>query len=597
MRPHVAATAIPQEISLLKRLADEALKSGRADVAGDLLRSASRYRPARPDENPKRLHEDAVKLLAANRLNEAEPQLHRAIQLNPTNPLWHEHLAVLFARQRRFAEAASTFHVALALDPAPASRWHLLALTYTDMKEFSAAELTYREAILRAPESIEIHAAAGLLLVAQEKFAPAIPHFKKVVQLNPKSVAAYTNLAAALGKLKRLDECEQASRAAIAVNPNHAPAWSNLGNCLRDLGRLEEAGNALATALKLDPNASETAGHFALTLAAIGQHPDALRWYDHCLKIQPVNDEVRFNRSLSRLILGDFSNGWAEYDHRWESETLRGKKPKFPIPQWNGEPLVGKRILLTAEQGLGDYIQFVRYAKPLAELGATVLVQPPVELQSLVRTLSGIGEVIENATAEATFHTYCPMLSLPRILKHGLPDFRGEPYMTPPAEAVSKWKRQLARVPGFKVGIAWQGNPKHRGDRWRSVKLERFARLAGLPGVTLVSVQKGHGREQIENVAFPLFDFGDELSDLGDTAGLLANLDLLISIDSAVVHLAGAIGTRTWNAISFNNDWRWLRDRKDTPWYNSMTLFRQPKMDAWDNVFAELENELRTLIR
>lgn len=586
-------SSVPSEIALLKRLADEALRSGRADIAGDLLRSAIRYRPARPDENPQRLHADAVRLLSDNRLSEAEAPLSRAIQLNPSNPMWHEHLGVLYARQRRFNEAAATFHVALALDPVPAGRWHLLALTYTDLNEHPAAETALREAVTREPNSADLQTATGLALVRQEKFAEAIPFFQKAGELDPTSLAACSNLAAAFGKLKRWEECEAAARKAIALDANHAPAWSNLGNCLRDRGRLVEAGEALARALKLDPDAPETAGHFALTLASLGCHPEALIWYDHFLKLKPEDGETRFNRSLSRLILGDYANGWPEYDFRWQSETLRGKEPAIPLPQWAGGPLTGKSILLTAEQGLGDYIQFVRYVKPLADLGANVVVQPPSELVELVRTVPGVGEVIAENAAEATLHTYCSMLSVPGILKHGLSDFNGDPYMTPPAAAVEKWNEKLSRVPGFKVGIAWQGNPKHSGDRWRSVKLERFAGLAAVPGVTLVSVQKGHGREQIETATFPLFDFGDELTDLDDTAGLLTNLDLLISIDSAVVHLAGAIGTRVWTAISFNNDWRWLRDRTDTPWYRSMTLFRQPKMDDWDSVFAEFERELR----
>jgi Flp pilus assembly protein TadD len=622
---------LPADAELYHRLAEEAFRAGRPDVAGELLRQATRCQPTQPKEAADRLHADGLRMLTADRFAEAEPLLRRAIQLNPHAPSWHEHLGVVYARQRRFAEAAVTFRVGLRLDPAPARGWQNLAQAYLDQGNHAAAELALREAVSRDPKSAELRVqlantlnalgrtddaiaearaatgrspndantwtALGMMLAGKQQFDDAIPAFEKAVALMPNLAEAHSNLAAAFGKAKRWEECERTARSALTFNPNHASAWGNLGNCLRDLGRYDEAEPALRRCLELNPTDADAAGNLALTLATVGRHADALQWYDRSLSLKPGADEVRFNRALTHLTLGDFARGWPEYEWRWKTEYMKGGRRTFPQPRWAGGDLRGKTILLTAEQGYGDYIQFVRYAKPLADRGATVIVQPPSELVELVRTVPGVCTVIDAPTAEAFFHTHCPVMSVPGHLNQRVEDLRGEPYMTAPAATVAKWRERLAGVPGFKVGITWQGNPKHGGDRWRSVKLERFAGLAAVPEVTLLSLQKGAGREQLNEATFPITDVGGDLTDFADTAGLLMNLDLLISIDSAVVHLAGALGVRVWTAISFNNDWRWLKGRPDTPWYASMTLFRQPQVQDWDSVFADLGRELRKVVR
>jgi Flp pilus assembly protein TadD len=621
----------PTEADVLHLLAEQAFTLGRPDVAADLLRQATRARPPRPDESADRLHADGLRMLRAGQLTEAEPRLVRAIQLRPHTAEWHEHLGVLFAKQRRFAEAANTLRVALRLDPAPAGRWQNLAVVYRDQQNLPAAEAAMREAVARTPRSWEVRssliallneqkkadeatavarqatadfpdsAAAwttlGLLLAGASEFDAAVAAFEKAAALAPQVAEHHSNLAAAFGRLKRLADSEAASRKAVELDPQHASAWGNLGNCLRDQGRYDEAAAALTKCLDLRPTDAEAAGNFALTFAAVGRHAEALAWYDRSLHHRPDNGEVRFNRALSYLTLGDYARGWPEYEYRWHTEAMRGKKRTFPTPEWDGTADVrGKTILLVPEQGLGDFIQFVRFVTPLADRGATVLVQTPPELAALTATVPGVNRAVSADRTELTIHTHAHLLSLPALLKAGADDLRGEPYMTPPADAVAKWAERLKTVPGFKVGIVWQGNPKHTGDRWRSVPLAKFAPLAAIPGVTLCSVQKGHGREQMEDVTFPMFDFGEELADFTDTAGLLANLDLLITIDSAVAHLAGATGAKVWTLLAANNDWRWLAGRDDTPWYGSMKLLRQPKVQDWDAVFAQAEGELRGLV-
>ncbi len=614
---------------LLHRFAEEAFRAGSPAAAGELLRLAARW-PA-PASDPVALHADGLRHLNADRLTDAEAAFVAAIRATADVPVWHEHLAVALARQGRFAEAAVTFRVALRLDPTPAATWLNLAQAYRDLKNLPAAELALREAVQRQPDAPDAALALVTTLNEQKKHTEAetlatrlterfpdhplpwtalgitrslngdheaaIAPLERAVKLSP-TAEAHSNLAAVFGKLKRWDDCERLAREAVRLNPGHGGGWANLGNCLRDQGQYADAETALLRATTLDPHDPDAAGNLALTVATVGRHDAALRHYDHSLALRPDNVEVRFNRSIAYLTLGDFARGWPEYEARLQTDALKKTRREYPVPRWTGQPLAGKGILLVAEQGLGDGLQFLRFAEPLAKLGARVVVHPPEALVRLAHTVPGVAEVIDtpNAAVRADFH--CPLMSVPLGLKTTVETIPNRvPYLTPPADAVAKWKERLTAVPGFRVGIVWQGNPEHAGDRWRSVPLSRFAPLAAVPGVTLCSVQKGSGSEQLKDCGFPVTDLGGEIAgDLADTAGLFVHLDLVLGIDTSPLHLAGALGVPAWLALAFNNDWRWLRDRDDTPWYPSMRLFRQPTLGDWDAVFTRLAAELRRVV-
>ncbi len=614
------------------RLAEEAFRAGRPDLAGELLRGAARAAPVPADE-AERLYSEAMRHLNADAAASAEPLLLRAICGKPDAAAWHEALGVIFAKQGRFAEAAVTFRVALRLAPTSTRTWHNLALAYQDLKQWSAAEAALREglkhddgatptlklALINAwnelkkpdeaeqlarataakyPRSAAVWTALGILLAQAKKPDESVAALREAVALEPDNAEAHSNLAAALGKLKRWPECEIACRAAIRLDPRHAMAWGNLGNCLRDQARYVEAEPALRETLRLNPRDADAAGNLALTLATVGQHAEGLTWYDRSLEWKPANPEVRFNRSLTRLALGDFEAGWPDYESRWETEQLAENRRSFPVPFWDGGPLGGKTILLHCEQGAGDTLQFARFATVLAERGATVLIQAAPALAGLLRTVLGVARVIDEPRAEVTFHCHSPLLSLPYRLGIRVETIPAPvPYVSAPSDLLRKWKERLAPVKGFKVGIAWQGNPKHIGDRGRSVKLAQFAPLAAIPGVTLCSLQKGPGQEQLAGSKIRVLNLGSEIAgDFGDTAALIGNLDLVIAVDTSVIHLAGALGRPVWTAIAFNGDWRWLKDRDDTPWYPTMRLFRQRTLGDWDEVFARIAGELRKVV-
>jgi hypothetical protein len=324
--------------------------------------------------------------------------------------------------------------------------------------------------------------------------------------------------------------------------------------------------------------------------------------YDEALRLREDYPEARMNRSLALLSLGDYERGWVEYEWRWKLRN--GPRPPEIAPPWDGSPLDGRTLVVHAEQGLGDSAHFVRYA-PLIPRGSggRVVFECPEPLAELAATCPGVDQVVTRGQAFPKVDVSATLLSLPRLVGTNKVELIPAPipYFTASAEAVERWQRELAAIDGFKVGITWQGSLQHKGDRIRSVKLLRFASFAAIPGVKLISLQKGSGIEQLTDGSsggFPVLDLGSRLADsFADTLGAMKNLDLIVTIDTAVGHVAGAVGLDVWVMAPFASDWRWLREREDTPWYPSMRLFRQPKPGDWDAVFARVAGELARRVR
>lgn len=624
----------PSPAELLVRFAEQAMAAGRPDVAGELLRQAAvaAHTPETPAADADAAHRDAVAKLESGDLPAAEAGLRAVVRAKPTDPVAHDHLGVAIALQKRFPEAEATFRVAAALNPTLVSPARNVAQVCLDMGKYPEAEAAFRkvvalapadaglagqlagvlaeqgkiddaaavlrEFLARNPTNVTVTAQLGRLFGTSGRFAEAEAVFRDLVRLAPDSAAAHANLAAALGRQKRLDEAIAAGRDAVRLDPAHAAGWVNLGNALRDLGRLAEAADCLREAAKLDPANADAHNNLALALSMTGLWDAALPHYETAVRLAPDHPEFRFNRAIAYLTLGDFARGWPEYEGRWRTDQMKASVPKFPAPRWDGSDPAGKVVLLHTEQGLGDGIQFVRYAAAVAARGARVVVSAPKPLAGLFRTCPGVTHVVPKGDPLPAIDCHCPLMSLPFVFGTRLDTIPAAvQYLTAPPTAVAAWKNRLAGVPGFKVGLVWQGNPKNTGDRWRSVPLTRFAPLAAVPGVTLVSAQKGPGAEQLPACGFPVLDLGSGLADdLGDLAGLLTNLDLLVSVDTAVVHLAGALARPVWMLVARNNDWRWLRDRPDSPWYPTMRIFRQDAFADWDPVVPRVADELRKVI-
>jgi hypothetical protein len=378
--------------------------------------------------------------------------------------------------------------------------------------------------------------------------------------------------------------------------PDFAEAIANLGVALAEQGRLDEAVDCYREALARRPTYAEASNNLGNTLIRLGRHAEAGPHYDDAVRHRPGWPAAHYNRAIAWLQLGDFARGWPEYE--WRLKALKSAPPPPGIPAWDGTPLDGRTILLDGEQGFGDMIHFTRYAPLVRARGGRVLVRCPWMLASLLATCPGVDDVVLAGPTLPPIDVFAPMMSLPRLLGTTLETIPAAiPYLRAEPRRAGAWREELGRTPSFKVGIAWQGDPAHLLDRHRSFPLSAFAAIAALPGVTLYSLQKFFGSEQLPALGdrFPVIDLSSRLGDFMDTAAVMCNLDLVIAPDTAVAHLAGALGVTVWAGLSQRSEWRWLLERDDSPWYPTMRLFRQHVLDDWDTVFQRMRDELRLL--
>ncbi|MEX2112665.1 MAG: tetratricopeptide repeat-containing glycosyltransferase family protein [Pirellulales bacterium] len=451
------------------------------------------------------------------------------------------------------------------------------------------------------------HYQLGCVLKDQRRFAEALTSFHQAASIEPGLAEAYFEAATIyhgaararvdpLARRRDSDAAEAAYRAAIAARPDYVEAYNNLGAVYRSAGKLAEAIQCYQRVLALRPDFVETRSNLGIAYRMQGRLAEALACYDDTLRLSPDYAQAHLNRALAWLSMGRFAEGWAEYEWRWKCADFQ--PPPHTLPIWDGGPLVDRTLLIHAEQGFGDTLQFVRYVPLVAARGGRVVCEVQLPLASLLKQ-SGIPGVVAQGEALPPCDVRIPLLSLPRIFGTTCETIpRDVPYLTADPGRVDQWRQALGDEDAFRVAIAWQGRPSYRDDRCRSFHLTEFEPLSTLPGVRLVSVQKDQGAQQIAQVAgrWPLVDVSPRLHDFHDTAAAIRNVDLVITCDSAVAHLAGALGVPTWVALPFAADWRWLSDRDDSPWYPSVRLFRQATMDDWSEVFHRMAQELAALV-
>ncbi|HAS89342.1 MAG TPA: hypothetical protein DCS48_08555 [Desulfovibrio sp.] len=404
------------------------------------------------------------------------------------------------------------------------------------------------------------------------------------------------NMGVALRSQSKFKAAEACYRRSIASKPDNPGAWSNLGNVLRRLGRLKEAVACHRQAIELDRQFIDAYYNLGLVLQDIGKLDDAIKFFNHCLKFRPGDHRMNWDKSLALLAKGDYLNGFELYEYRWKREELTPRH--FRQPLWDGTPLNGKRIYVYAEQGFGDTLNFCRYLPLVAGAGGKVVFECQPELVSLIEGMDGIEEIVSGGDKLPEFEVQVPLISLPRIFKHDLKSIpRETPYLKAPAQA--GFPVHVPEGSEFKIGIVWAGKPTHRNDHNRSVSMENFLSFAEIPGVTLYSLQKGPEVNQRERYGCGVLvrDLGSGCDDFADTAKVLEQLDLVVTVDTSVAHLAGALNIPVWVVLPYNSDWRWMRKRKDSPWYPGMTLFRQKKPGDWDYVFRVMLGELKKKLK
>ena len=409
-----------------------------------------------------------------------------------------------------------------------------------------------------------------------------------------------TIAAIALHELKRLDEALASYDRALSLRPDHAEALNNRGSALQELKRYDEALASYDRALSLRPDYAEALNNRGNVLQELKRLDEALASYDKAIALKPDYADGFMNRALCRLLVGRYIEGWNDYEWRWDATDWPSKRPNFA--NWHGEDLEGRRLLVFSEQGLGDTIQFARYLPLLARNRCQITFVTIAKLTRLLRPLTSGIEVISTLGAERKFDFQCALMSLPHRFGTDLASIPNSvPYLRAEDALIARWRERIG-AHGFKIGIAWQGNPQAPIDRGRSIPLTEYFALARLPGVRLISLQKQHGLDQL-SACLPdttIETLGDDFDNgpdaFIDTAAVMENLDLIITSDTSIPHLAGALGRSTWVALKYVPDWRWLLDREDSPWYPTVRLFRQSERDNWQPVFANMERELRSVL-
>ncbi len=464
--------------------------------------------------------------------------------------------------------------------------------------KFAEAARCYQRTLQLRPDDADAHNNLGAALADLGRLEDAIPCYQAALRLRPGFSNAHYNLGNALRLLNRLEESVASYQAALRLRPDFAEGYTNLGNALRLQGRLLEATSYHQKAVQLAPGFALAHNNLGLTLADSGRFSDALACYGEALRLDPSFAEAHRNRSLVRLLLGDLEQGWPEYEWRWRCADF--SIPKLRQPAWDGAALDGRTVLLYTEQGLGDTLLFVRFVPKVKERGGRVVLAAPESLHPILARCEGIDRLVPRNGALPDFDVHCPLLSLPRVLGTTFATIPAAiPYLHADPERVERWGRELSAVRAFKIGIAWQGNPKIVYDRERSIPLRQFAPLAEVEGIALFSLQKGPGTEQLRALAgaFAITDLGERLDRSSgafeDTAAVLAHLDLVITCDTALAHLAGGLGVPTWVVLPTVPDWRWFLGRDESPWYPNVRLFRQTREKSWDEPFQRLAEAVR----
>jgi tetratricopeptide (TPR) repeat protein len=561
------------------------------------------------------------------RIDDAIEHINSAIARQDRDPAFHHNLGNLLAASGRTDEAIAAWERALALAPDAVDTLYNLGNARHGQGKAERAIGYFERALRLRPDAIELHNNLASALQDVGRLDDAVAAYRKALALRPQAVAILDNLASALQAQGRLEEaqacCEQAlarvpdhveslvalgailrelglvedavrrCEQALVLAPDHPAALNNLGVALVELGRAQDAIPHYQRALAVDPERAETHSNLGIALERLGRHGEALLRYGQAIALKSDYAEAHFNRSHALLATGEWDEGWREYEWRF---AVAHYDRKFDRPLWSGEPLADRAILIHAEQGFGDALQFIRYLPAVAERGGRVIAEVPEPLVRLARTVSGVCEVVAAGDRLPEFDCHCPLLSLPRVFKTTLrtiPDV--VPYLGAPAQTVAAWRIRLGTASGLKAGVVWCGSMVGVIDR-RPIDLRLLEPVFRVPGVTWFSLQVGERSRDLALLDHKMItDLSPWLTDFAETAAAMDQLDLVVTIDTAVAHLGGALGRPTWILLPYNSDWRWLVARSDSPWYPTARLFRQQRPGDWSGIVPEVAAALSQL--
>ena len=560
------------------------------------------------DPNLAPAHHNRAMLLARRGEHEhALQSFDRALALQPQHAALHANRGGTLKELGRLPEAEESYSLALAIAPDDPVTLHSRALVRYLRSQYTEALRDYDALAAQGSETAPALVGRGATLVALHRYGDALAPLERATQLMPGDADAHVQRGVALLNIERHAEAVDSFDKALAIRPHVSEVLNNRGIALTATGQLSRALDSFTSCAAMDGAPSDCLTNMGIVLKMLGRYRDAVAILGRVLTCKPNDPSTKFALAFLYLTLGEFSSGWPLYEARFDVPALGNPARHFSAPRWTGsEPLEGKTLLVYAEQGLGDVIQFCRYLPLLAARGISLVFEVMPSLKRLLRTLSGGIDLVGRGEPLPPVDYHCPLLSLPLALNTGVDTIPAQvPYLTAEPERIARWTQRLSALQGLRVGISWQGNlavEKLIWARGRSIPLAALEPLAELPGVRLVSLQKGPGLEQLSNVPFGerVVDLSAEL-DRGpdaflDTAAVMAGLDLVISSDTSVAHLAGALGRPVWTLLAASPEWRWGLERRDSPWYPTMRLFRQTTCGEWQTVVAAVVAALDELV-
>lgn len=545
-----------------------------------------------PPLSPLELAQKGAELANSGRLDAAVQAFRQAVALAPDYAEAHYNLGVLLRMQGHLEAAIESYRNALAIQPDfPNAHYNTGNANLTLGRLEEAAE-SYRQAIALRADFAEAHNNLGNVYKELEKFDEALVSCDKALAIKPDYAEALSNKGAILRDMGNPEESLLYCQKAIEHAPQYAQAYNNLGLAFQDTGNLDAAIEHFKQAMERLAEYPEAYSNLGIALQASARLEEAAASYQKALDIDANCVEAHNNFGMLQLLRGDFDQGWQNFAWQWQMKGATTIARHYPQPFWNGDSFERKTLFIYPVQGFGDFIQFSRYV-PLAKAkGGRVIIEVPAQLHALFADMEAVDVVISSDQKPQAFDIQARLLDLPGLFNTSLENIPAVQPLNPPNDLMDKWRERLKDFKGRRVGLVWAGNPDHKNDRNRSINPEMIKPLLDIEGIDYFSLQVGRDGEADLNFGDRMVNLAPEFSSFAETAAAMKNLDIIISVDSAPAHLAGALGCQTWTLLPFAPDWRWLMDREDSPWYPSMRLFRQPAIGDWSQVMEQVGKAL-----
>jgi len=590
-----AVAVRPDYAEALNNRANCLVDLGRLEDALESYDRALAHRPKYVDA----LINRANTLRLLGRHDEALTNFDRALIFKPDHAEGYLGHGNLLLALKRPAEAMRSYDRAIALAPTAIDALANRGRALRELKRYDESFSSYDRALSIRPDDAALLVGRGNTHYAMKSFGAALADYDRAVAIRPDFAEAHGNRGNALREMGRHGEALDACNRALALKPDYNEGYNNRGNALIELNRPADALADYDRALEAAPDNVYAWVNRGNALRYLDRAEEAIESFDRAIALTPDLAEAHWNKGLLCLSIGDFARGWAGYEWRWRREGELQPRA-FAQPLWRGETLAGKTILLHAEQGFGDSIQFIRYLPLVAEKGGRIILEIPDGLVPLVENrAANICGIYRRGDALPHFDVHCPLMSLALVLGTTLDTIPASvPYLDTPAKRARIWRERLVNIRRPRVGLVWSGKPSHKNDHNRSIALSRLEPVLSVGGVGFISLQQEYRDSDLAALGqLPIRRFDRLLTDFADTAAVIGELDLVIAVDTAVAHLAGAMARPLWLLVPHVQDWRWLRGRNDSPWYPTARLFRQPQIGDWDGAIATMAKELAEFVQ